>query len=99
MKIVGELRHVYSQRLLKAGIFYHIAGTYDGNTMKLYMNGTMVNSVSIKGEVAPTEGGLVFSGEEALDGLLDEMTLYNRALSQPEIQAIYQAGAAGKCRP
>ena len=31
-----------------------------------------------------------------LDGVLDELSVYNRALSQAEIQAIYNAGSAGK---
>src|SRR5262249_41833189 len=32
-------------------------------------------------------------------GTLDEFALYNRALSVSEIQAIYNAGGAGKCKP
>jgi hypothetical protein len=31
------------------------------------------------------------------DGLLDEVSIYSRALSQAEIQAIYNAGSIGKC--
>ena len=33
------------------------------------------------------------------NGLLDEVSIYNRALSAGEIQAIYNAGSAGKCLP
>src|SRR5207253_6671967 len=33
------------------------------------------------------------------NGLIDEPTIYNRALSDAEIQAIYSAGSAGKCNP
>jgi hypothetical protein len=32
-------------------------------------------------------------------GLIDELSLYNRALSATEIQGIYKAGSAGKCPP
>ena len=32
-------------------------------------------------------------------GLMDELSIYNRALSQSEIQAIYNAGSGGKCVP
>lgn len=31
------------------------------------------------------------------NGLVDEVSIYNRALTQSEIQAIYNAGSAGKC--
>ena len=34
-----------------------------------------------------------------LNGQLDEVSLYNRALTTTEINAIYAAGAAGKCKP
>jgi hypothetical protein len=34
-----------------------------------------------------------------LNGLVDEVALYNRALSAAEIQAIFNAGSAGKCKP
>src|SRR5208283_685727 len=34
-----------------------------------------------------------------LAGLLDEVSLYNVALSSAQITAIYNAGSAGKCRP
>jgi hypothetical protein len=36
---------------------------------------------------------LYFAGE------IDELTFYHRALTAAEIQAIFRAGAAGKCRP
>jgi hypothetical protein len=35
----------------------------------------------------------------AFAGLMDEVTIYNRALSKMEMDSIYQAGAAGKCPP
>jgi len=99
IKVNGQLQHISSQRLLKAGVFNHVAGTYDGTTMTLYLNGVPINRHSVKGKLATAENAVSFSGGETLDGLLDEFTLYNRALNADEIQAIYQAGAAGKCRP
>ena len=36
---------------------------------------------------------------EGVIGLLDEADIYDRALLQAEIQAIYDAGSAGKCKP
>ena len=32
-------------------------------------------------------------------GLVDEVQIFNRVLSASEIQAIYQAGSAGECKP
>jgi Immunoglobulin domain/Concanavalin A-like lectin/glucanases superfamily len=42
---------------------------------------------------APGTAGFPF------DGWIDEISLYSRALSQAEIQGIYNAGSAGKCFP
>ena len=36
-------------------------------------------------------------GQFHFNGSMDEVSLYNRALSAVEVQAIYNAGAAGKC--
>src|SRR5208283_4090461 len=36
--------------------------------------------------------------DRKLNGILDEVSLYNRALSSNEIAAIYVAGSAGKCK-
>ena len=38
-------------------------------------------------------------GYNHFSGVIDEVGIFNRALSQKEIQALYAAGAAGKCKP
>lgn len=38
------------------------------------------------------------NAEGAFDGIIDEIEIFNRALSASEIQAIYNAGSAGKCK-
>jgi predicted Ser/Thr protein kinase len=99
MSIDGKLQHLWSQRLMKAGMFNHVAGSYDGATMKLYLNGVLLKSTSVKGKIDVAANVVLGGGNETIAGLLDEFTLYNRALSEQEIRAIFQAGAAGKCRP
>jgi hypothetical protein len=67
----------------------------------LYVNGLVSSSVAVTGPVVTTTGPLKFAGYGfgpwTLPGRVDEVSLYNRALSGTEIQAIYQAGNAGKC--
>jgi hypothetical protein len=41
---------------------------------------------------------MMFDQKHYLDGSIDEVAIYNRALSPSEIQAIYNAGSAGKCK-
>jgi hypothetical protein len=50
--------------------------------------------------ICPTSIGWQFSGRSGYiyHGLLDEVEVFNRALSAPEIAAIVNAGSAGKCK-
>jgi hypothetical protein len=84
----------------------HVAAAYDGATLFLYVNGSLVAemnySAGIFGGTSPLGiGGLPYSQSfvETFSGLIDEVTLFNRALSQAELLSIYNAGANGKCFP
>jgi len=73
----------------------HVAATYDGGTMRLFKNGEQVDSVAKTGTVtaAPTiPVGIgnqpAGSGGRALDGLLDDVRIYSRALTAGEIMTI-----------
>lgn len=92
------------------GQFYHVAGTYDGTTARIYVNGTLQGQVVqattiVYDNSVPYTIGSNFSGFRALgfsrtwDGVIDEVEIFNRALAASEINAIYSARSAGKCRP
>ncbi len=94
-----------------AGVF-DLAGTPQ---TKLYLNGTLVaSSTSTIPSILPNIlsmriGAMHFNeiylptfpdrGNDRFNGLADEVEFYNRALSTAEIQAIVNAGGAGKCKP
>ena len=99
MKIDGELRHIRVNNVLETGVFHHVAGTYDGSVMRLYLDGVEVGSLTISGIVGAGSGIELSAVVEPLDGLLDEIEIYNRALSPSEIQAIFSADIAGKRKP
>ena len=74
--------------------------TCDGTTARLYVDGNL-EVTQIK-TYQTTSTGTAFIGasvgsSEYFPGLVDEVSLYNRALTAPEVQAIYQAGNGGKC--
>ena len=86
--------------MLQVGAFHHVAGTYDGTTMRLYFDGAEVGSLPVSGFVGVSEGVALSTGDaEALDGLLDEVQVFDRALSAEEIRAIFEVGTAGQCKP
>jgi hypothetical protein len=94
------------------GQWVHVAATLEGSTgtMSIYINGMLadqiVTTIRPFGDLLPGQspgvgiGNLNDGGNNfPFAGDIDEISLYNRALSASEIQAIYDAGAAGKCPP
>jgi hypothetical protein len=69
----------------------HLAGTYDGSTLRLYVNGTQVATQALSGSLVSSTAPLRIGGNsvwgEYFSGLIDEVRVYNRALSPTEIQA------------
>jgi sugar lactone lactonase YvrE len=102
----GGINHVLStaSNVLFAGTFNHVAVTYDkgSGTTTLFLNGAVV-AVQNAGVFTPQTAYNVILGHRAstsyyFKGALDEMSVYNVALSSSEVQSIYNAGSAGKCR-
>lgn len=85
--------------VLQPDVFYHIACTYDGEIMRLYLNGSEVAFGAAQGSVIEMSDFQLSEHDVPLNGLLDEVEIYNRALDYSEIQDIYAAGSEGKCKP
>lgn len=76
---------------LSLNAWSHLATTYDGTMARLYVNGVQVASQAQSGTLitstdALTIGGNAFNGEN-WTGLIDEVRVYSRALSQVELQS------------
>jgi len=98
MRIDGSLHHIFVNDVLQDESFHHVAGTYDGSFMRLYLDGEEVGNLNVGGIVGYGNGVVIGNGEPFF-GLIDEVEIYNRALDPSEIKAIYDAGTAGKCKP
>ena len=87
---------------IPTGSWSHVAGTYDGTQMRVYLNGnldgTLATTVAIPTNVLPVRIGADSDGASRFSGQIDEVEVFRRALSQAEIQAIVAAGSAGKCK-
>jgi Concanavalin A-like lectin/glucanases superfamily len=68
----------------------HLAVTYDGGTLRLYVNGAQVRTRAATGAIQTTANPLWMGGNtpygEYFQGLIDEVRVYNRALTQADIQ-------------
>jgi aerobic-type carbon monoxide dehydrogenase small subunit (CoxS/CutS family) len=69
----------------------HLAGTYDGLTLRLYANGVQVAAQPLSGQIGIFSGPFRIGGNSVLgeyfQGRIDEVRIYDRALTQAEIQA------------
>jgi len=74
---------------LQLGVWQHLAGVYDGSEVVLYVDGVAVARASRSGPIATNASALYLGnrsdGLRAFDGSLDEVRLWNRALSASEI--------------
>lgn len=80
------------------GVWYKLAYTYDGTTANLYLNGKLIAATTATVTYTPTGGGLHIGREEDargallypywFNGVIDEIRIYNRALSSQEIATL-----------
>ena len=74
------------------GVLYHIAGTYDGTSLLIYVNGVLEGNTSFAGATLPSSQPLCIgrygASDETVKGSLGQVRLYKRALSAAEIQIL-----------
>jgi hypothetical protein len=83
--------------------WHHVVVSKNGSTVVFYADGVAYPGPAYNPDfVFNTNLGLGARGDglnNSFYGAIDELSVYNRALSQSEIQAIYNAGSTGKCPP
>lgn len=91
----GTRRGPYSMKPPGTGVWTHVAFTYDGAKVKGYLDGVEKLSVAVSGRIPsrPTALRLGVDGASAqpYKGLLDDVRIYDRALSAAEISTLRDA--------
>ncbi|HEX3356341.1 MAG TPA: LamG-like jellyroll fold domain-containing protein, partial [Tepidisphaeraceae bacterium] len=87
-------------------IWMHVAATWNGSTMTIYTNGVREDSLAATGFIATTADPLAIaqkntgtSGGDYFNGAMDEVRLYNRALTIPELNTVMHNGAGAPGTP
>lgn len=101
----GTFTSVTSSDLITDNLRHHLAGTYDGTTLRLYLDGREVGtpSTAVSGPLNTDDNALVIGGQQTssgsdaitpnLAGVVDEVAFYTTALSASRIAAHFAAGA------
>jgi hypothetical protein len=87
--VSGNL-NVLGPQLLPLNTWRHVAATFDGANLRLYVNGAQVASTARSGALTTSAENLLIGADhygEYFQGVLDEIRIYNRALSLSELQA------------
>jgi len=92
IKTDDNLRHLWVSDVLTEGQWHHVAGTWDGFTQRLYIDSVEIASQTPGGVLGDTSSVVVSSGDEPLNGKLDEIRIYSRALMEQEIKGVMLGG-------
>jgi len=81
--------------ILSDNVWQHVVVTWDGSQAYMFLDGDIIDTGTYTGSVISNStdvgiGGYGFNGCCTFDGLMDEVRIYNRALSPAEVQKLYK---------
>ena len=94
---------------MDAGRFHFVAATYDGFKLRVYLDDTLIGAAPFVGSIvqgnrpayigmAPFNISSSPFKTRTSKAVIDEVELFDRALSKRELHAIFVAGPCGKCK-
>ncbi|MCA9133655.1 MAG: DUF4082 domain-containing protein, partial [Planctomycetales bacterium] len=86
----GSDRGAVGTSALTVNSWNHLATTYDGQSLRLYVNGALVTSHEVSGNISTSGqplrlGGNTVFADEYFSGLIDDVRIYNRPLTHGEV--------------
>lgn len=96
--VAGSWAGVQDDSVLSLATWYHIVGTYDGSLMSLYVDGQLAATQPASIQIGQNNMPLSIGGRlgiNSFNGVIDEVRVYNRALTETEIQNLYQSHETG----
>jgi hypothetical protein len=106
VSVASKLQYLTAQTRYRLGQWYHVVGTYDGQALKLYVNGKLENSLALQGPIDyPDQATLTMAAyldaneRNAMQGLIHEVSIYDQALDPATIRRRHQAKRVHFARP
>jgi hypothetical protein len=94
---LNQLWYCTASAPTSSGLWMHVAGSYDGKTLRGYQNGVEICSLDFTTTLTVDDTGLIIGGkinapgplvEQSYTGVVDELAIFSRALDASEIAAI-----------
>jgi hypothetical protein len=80
---------------LPLNVWSHVAMTFDGSNIRLYVNGVLVRTAAFAGNIVTSTQAVRIGGNaiwgEWFAGMIDDVRIYNRALTLAEVQSMMNA--------
>lgn len=94
--LIGENRAVIPQEYINLNEWNFVCCTYNGNSMKMYLNGFLLDSIICSFDLPNLTEPLLFGkernyapNERYFDGVIDDIGIWNRALTNDEVYKLY----------
>jgi type II secretory pathway pseudopilin PulG len=102
----GDCAYVLSKTVINPSQWYHVVATWDPSGMKIYVNGALDNSTASTAIALKSSGHLNIGSQVQHDynptwmnlpfhGTIDEVQIYDRAISADEVAAYYNSTKGG----
>lgn len=94
-------RSALSTKTATLGQWHHMAGTFDGQTAKVFLDGEIAGEEPIPVPIVASNipfriGQSAHSKDRGVHGRIDEVAVFNRALSEDEVRTLFRIGQAGR---
>ena len=97
----GDWRGTTSKRHLELDVWHHVASVYDGRRVTIFIDGVPDVAKDTPWTISPSSyplrigrGG--FTPDRHFDGVIDELAVFNRPISDIEVRSLYRLGQQGK---
>ncbi|HII68932.1 TPA: LamG domain-containing protein, partial [Candidatus Woesearchaeota archaeon] len=99
---ISVTTRIYSSSTISTGEWVHIAVTYGDGYQRIYINGARAASTQNSGDIR-IEGSSMYVGGmpdnfmSMLNGKIDELRIYSRALTEEEVESLYHIAEPAYC--
>jgi len=103
LDLLGFDRNFGSNTALQVNKWTHVAGVYEGNERRIYIDGQLDTTQAISSSIPSTNEPVRVGGGgnmgRSIKGIIEDVSLYNRPLVPAEIQQLYQNGVSAEPCP